>query len=138
MRNFRGFKRDKSWRRHQKHDNVNKEDKSRWDVRDFRDSDDVRYRRRQLQEMGLHPPSIVVSHALWYLRGLPGTELDMGERVGDATMGDIVDALTELITCSDVPRATRRDSRHWKETKSKDKARKSARRDKTLLTYETM
>ena len=133
-RGFRGYKRDKSWRRHQKHDNVNKEDKSRWNVRDFDRGEDCRFRRRQLQEMGLNPPHIAVSDALCFLRGWPGVEPVLSSITGNTTMGAIISALGVLERETDVPRAARRDSGRWGDVKAKDKARKAARRDKERRT----
>ena len=135
MRNFRGYTRDKSWRRHQKHENINKEDKSRWKVRDFGDhTESVRFRRRQLQEMGLNPPSIDVSEALCFLHRWPGIDPDMSSIAGNTTMGAVISALEVLERESAVPRATRRDSSRWGDARSKDRARKAARRDKAQRT----
>ena len=134
MRNFRGYKRDKSWRRHQKRDNVNKEDKSRFEVRDFDRTDDVRYRRRQLEERGVKATSIAISEALCFLHRRPSVDPNMSETTGNTTMGTLISELEVLEREYEVPRASRRDSKHWKQTKRKDKARKAARRHKEQAT----
>ena len=129
-RSFRGYKRDKSWRRHQKHDNVNKDGKSGWRVRDFDRGEDCRYRRRQLQEMGLNPSFVEVTEAMSYLhRRWPSAD----PILSDPTMEPIVSALQVLERGGEVPRSTRRDSGRWEDAKSRDKARAAARRDKAEL-----
>jgi len=130
---FRGFKFDKKWRKHHKRDNVNKKGKSRDTLKLFRESASVRYRRRQLEGLGLRATSVDVSYALDCLHHPLLNDPKLEERAGNTTIGALILALEELEKDTTVPETTRRDSSRWQKAKSKDKTRKLARKGKEQL-----